>query len=226
MPPHMGAALASTGGVTTSLDSMAAYKQRCSWQSKRSLCARGISLSVLQDSCWARPLTFPTISCFTLSVFLVNFKAKGPGQEIDHLDFKIVVEPKDSPSYTVILVASSRQEKAAWTSDISQVRAWKHKTPPPTGMPRRGEGPDARPATALLPSFAALGLSIVLTGACPPHFPKYEEGPGVAHPVFVSLGEGSLLALMAFYHTFKNLFNSLFFYNVLNLCLFYFYEPP
>uniref|UniRef100_A0ACB8E4L8 Ras protein-specific guanine nucleotide-releasing factor n=1 Tax=Sphaerodactylus townsendi TaxID=933632 RepID=A0ACB8E4L8_9SAUR len=47
-------------------------------------------------------------------------EAKGSGQDIDHLDFKIVVEPKDGPSYTVILVASSRQEKAAWTSDISQ----------------------------------------------------------------------------------------------------------
>ncbi|NXK67517.1 RGRF1 factor, partial [Sylvietta virens] len=46
--------------------------------------------------------------------------AKTSGQDIDHLDFKIVVEPKDSPSFTVILVASSRQEKAAWTSDISQ----------------------------------------------------------------------------------------------------------
>uniref|UniRef100_A0A803SNJ6 Ras protein specific guanine nucleotide releasing factor 1 n=1 Tax=Anolis carolinensis TaxID=28377 RepID=A0A803SNJ6_ANOCA len=46
--------------------------------------------------------------------------AKGSGQDIDHLDFKIVVEPKDGPSYTLILVASSRQEKAAWTSDISQ----------------------------------------------------------------------------------------------------------
>ncbi|XP_054307570.1 ras-specific guanine nucleotide-releasing factor 1 isoform X5 [Pongo pygmaeus] len=47
-------------------------------------------------------------------------EAKGSGQDIDHLDFKIGVEPKDSPSFTVILVASSRQEKAAWTSDISQ----------------------------------------------------------------------------------------------------------
>ncbi|NXO04853.1 RGRF1 factor, partial [Rhinopomastus cyanomelas] len=46
--------------------------------------------------------------------------AKSSGQDIDHLDFKIVVEPKDSSSFTVILVASSRQEKAAWTSDISQ----------------------------------------------------------------------------------------------------------
>ncbi|XP_005521735.1 PREDICTED: ras-specific guanine nucleotide-releasing factor 1 [Pseudopodoces humilis] len=45
---------------------------------------------------------------------------KTSGQDIDHLDFKIVVEPKDSSSFTVILVASSRQEKAAWTSDISQ----------------------------------------------------------------------------------------------------------
>lgn len=40
---------------------------------------------------------------------------------MDRLDFKIGVEPKDSPPFTVILVASSRQEKAAWTSDISQV---------------------------------------------------------------------------------------------------------
>uniref|UniRef100_A0A452FBR7 Ras protein specific guanine nucleotide releasing factor 1 n=1 Tax=Capra hircus TaxID=9925 RepID=A0A452FBR7_CAPHI len=47
-------------------------------------------------------------------------QAKGSGQDVDHLDFKIGVEPKDSPPFTVILVASSRQEKAAWTSDISQ----------------------------------------------------------------------------------------------------------
>uniref|UniRef100_H2LVV0 Ras protein specific guanine nucleotide releasing factor 1 n=1 Tax=Oryzias latipes TaxID=8090 RepID=H2LVV0_ORYLA len=42
------------------------------------------------------------------------------GQDMEHLDFKIIVEPKDSQSFTVILVASSRQEKSAWTSDISQ----------------------------------------------------------------------------------------------------------
>ncbi|XP_016073445.1 PREDICTED: ras-specific guanine nucleotide-releasing factor 1 [Miniopterus natalensis] len=47
-------------------------------------------------------------------------EAKGSSQDMDHLDFKIGVEPKDSPPFTVILVASSRQEKAAWTSDISQ----------------------------------------------------------------------------------------------------------
>ncbi|XP_059533934.1 ras-specific guanine nucleotide-releasing factor 1 [Myotis daubentonii] len=47
-------------------------------------------------------------------------EAKGSGQDMDHLDFKIGVEPKEAPPFTVILVASSRQEKAAWTSDISQ----------------------------------------------------------------------------------------------------------
>ncbi|XP_054444331.1 ras-specific guanine nucleotide-releasing factor 1 [Pteronotus mesoamericanus] len=47
-------------------------------------------------------------------------EAKGSGQDADRLDFKIGVEPKDSPPFTVTLVASSRQEKAAWTSDISQ----------------------------------------------------------------------------------------------------------
>ncbi|KAG9331724.1 hypothetical protein JZ751_017289 [Albula glossodonta] len=47
-------------------------------------------------------------------------KVEKSGQELDHLDFKVGVEPKDGPSFTVILVASSRQEKSAWTSDISQ----------------------------------------------------------------------------------------------------------
>ncbi|GCB65289.1 hypothetical protein scyTo_0011854 [Scyliorhinus torazame] len=47
-------------------------------------------------------------------------ESRGLGQDMEHLDFKIVVEPKDSPSFTVTLVASCRQEKAAWTSDISQ----------------------------------------------------------------------------------------------------------
>ncbi|XP_069768080.1 ras-specific guanine nucleotide-releasing factor 1 isoform X5 [Narcine bancroftii] len=47
-------------------------------------------------------------------------ETRGAGQDMEHLDFKIMVEPKDAPSFTVILVASSRQEKAAWASDISQ----------------------------------------------------------------------------------------------------------
>lgn len=48
-------------------------------------------------------------------------KAKSSGQVFGHLDFKLVVEPTDAPSFTVVLLAPSRQEKAAWTSDISQV---------------------------------------------------------------------------------------------------------
>uniref|UniRef100_A0A663F9U6 Ras protein specific guanine nucleotide releasing factor 2 n=1 Tax=Aquila chrysaetos chrysaetos TaxID=223781 RepID=A0A663F9U6_AQUCH len=42
------------------------------------------------------------------------------GQVFGHLDFKLVVEPPDAPPFTVVLLAPSRQEKAAWTSDISQ----------------------------------------------------------------------------------------------------------
>lgn len=39
--------------------------------------------------------------------------------DLDELTFKLVVR---SPSYSVTLMAPSVQEKAAWTSDISQVR--------------------------------------------------------------------------------------------------------
>nr|XP_028705383.1 ras-specific guanine nucleotide-releasing factor 2 isoform X4 [Macaca mulatta] len=46
--------------------------------------------------------------------------SKGSGQVFGHLDFKIVVEPPDAAAFTVVLLAPSRQEKAAWMSDISQ----------------------------------------------------------------------------------------------------------
>ncbi|XP_034048661.1 ras-specific guanine nucleotide-releasing factor 2 [Thalassophryne amazonica] len=42
------------------------------------------------------------------------------GQGFNHLEFKIVVEPPDGQAFAVVLLAPSRQEKAAWTSDISQ----------------------------------------------------------------------------------------------------------
>ncbi|XP_068608860.1 ras-specific guanine nucleotide-releasing factor 2 [Brachionichthys hirsutus] len=42
------------------------------------------------------------------------------GQGLNHLEFKIVVEPPDGQAFSVVLLAPSRQEKAAWTSDISQ----------------------------------------------------------------------------------------------------------
>ncbi|XP_052599557.1 ras-specific guanine nucleotide-releasing factor 2 isoform X1 [Peromyscus californicus insignis] len=45
---------------------------------------------------------------------------KGSGHMFGHLDFKIVVEPPDAAPFTVVLLAPSRQEKAAWMSDISQ----------------------------------------------------------------------------------------------------------
>ncbi|XP_042344099.1 ras-specific guanine nucleotide-releasing factor 2 isoform X4 [Plectropomus leopardus] len=47
-------------------------------------------------------------------------ESKAGGQVFGQLDFKLVVEPSDTPSFTVVLLAPSRQEKAAWTSDISQ----------------------------------------------------------------------------------------------------------
>ncbi|XP_033475981.1 ras-specific guanine nucleotide-releasing factor 2 isoform X2 [Epinephelus lanceolatus] len=47
-------------------------------------------------------------------------ESKSGGQVFGQLDFKLVVEPADTPSFTVVLLAPSRQEKAAWTSDISQ----------------------------------------------------------------------------------------------------------
>lgn len=61
---------------------------------------------------------------FSYSPLFVLPKAKPDKgvQDMEHLDFKIVVEPKEGQSFTVILVASSRQEKSAWTSDISQAR--------------------------------------------------------------------------------------------------------
>lgn len=47
-------------------------------------------------------------------------ESKAGGQAFGQLDFKLVIEPSDAPSFTVVLLAPSRQEKAAWTSDISQ----------------------------------------------------------------------------------------------------------
>uniref|UniRef100_A0AAY5EWN0 Ras protein-specific guanine nucleotide-releasing factor 2a n=1 Tax=Electrophorus electricus TaxID=8005 RepID=A0AAY5EWN0_ELEEL len=42
------------------------------------------------------------------------------GQGFSHLEFKVVVEPVNAPSFSVVLLAPSRQEKEVWTSDISQ----------------------------------------------------------------------------------------------------------
>uniref|UniRef100_A0A8C1VVI1 Ras protein-specific guanine nucleotide-releasing factor 2a n=1 Tax=Cyprinus carpio TaxID=7962 RepID=A0A8C1VVI1_CYPCA len=50
----------------------------------------------------------------------VERKNNAAGQGLNYLEFKIVVEPADGPSFAVILLAPSRQEKASWTSDVSQ----------------------------------------------------------------------------------------------------------
>ncbi|XP_049593454.1 ras-specific guanine nucleotide-releasing factor 2 isoform X2 [Syngnathus scovelli] len=42
------------------------------------------------------------------------------GQGFGHLEFKLLAEPPDGQTFSVVLLAPSRQEKAAWTSDISQ----------------------------------------------------------------------------------------------------------
>ncbi len=43
------------------------------------------------------------------------------GKDYGGLDFKIIVDSKTGPASTIHLVAPTMQEKAAWTSDISQV---------------------------------------------------------------------------------------------------------
>lgn len=43
------------------------------------------------------------------------------GKDYGGLDFKIIWDSKSGPAITIHLVAPTMQEKAAWTSDISQV---------------------------------------------------------------------------------------------------------
>ena len=62
----------------------------------------------------AAPLTQNVVGWFFSPV-------NAAGQGFNHLEFKVVVEPTEGPSFSVVLLAPSRQEKAAWTSDISQV---------------------------------------------------------------------------------------------------------
>lgn len=65
-----------------------------------------------------------TATLFAVAQFLTcmfTLSDNAAGQGFNHLEFKIVVEPPDGQSFSVVLLAPSRQEKAAWTSDISQV---------------------------------------------------------------------------------------------------------
>ena len=66
--------------------------------------------------------------CFKFVLF-ASYSCKGvPNQanqkeDYDNLDFKLIVDSKSGPPQVITLVASTPQEKAAWTSDISQVGA-------------------------------------------------------------------------------------------------------
>uniref|UniRef100_A0A3P9L7K2 Ras protein-specific guanine nucleotide-releasing factor 2a n=1 Tax=Oryzias latipes TaxID=8090 RepID=A0A3P9L7K2_ORYLA len=64
-------------------------------------------------------LFFLTLS-FLINLTRPDAADNAAGQGFSHLEFKIVVEPADGQSFSVVLLAPSRQEKAAWTSDISQ----------------------------------------------------------------------------------------------------------
>lgn len=55
--------------------------------------------------------------CF---LFTVN-SAGSRGSDYDDLDFRLVVDSKSGPPLIISLVAPTLQDKAAWTSDISQV---------------------------------------------------------------------------------------------------------
>ena len=43
--------------------------------------------------------------------------------EYNGLDFRLIVDSKSGPPISLLLVATSLHEKAAWCSDISQVRS-------------------------------------------------------------------------------------------------------
>lgn len=57
--------------------------------------------------------------------FIVYFilVTNSKGSDYDDLDFRVVVDSKSGPPLVISLVAPTLQDKAAWTSDISQVRS-------------------------------------------------------------------------------------------------------
>ena len=56
-----------------------------------------------------------------LSLLCFPLAAQPPTADYDGLDFKLIVDSKSGPPMIITLVAPSHQDKAAWTSDISQV---------------------------------------------------------------------------------------------------------
>lgn len=69
--------------------------------------------------------------CVVVDAESVLYGVRGNQEiDLDELTFKLVVRSRDKPDpgppYTVTLMAPSAQEKAAWTSDISQVSCLCH----------------------------------------------------------------------------------------------------
>lgn len=65
-------------------------------------------------------------ACIVVDAESVLYGVRGNQEiDLDELTFKLIVRARDKPDpgppYTVTLMAPSAQEKAAWTSDISQV---------------------------------------------------------------------------------------------------------
>ena len=52
---------------------------------------------------------------------LLPYQAERDRLDYNGLDLRIIVDSKSGPQLTIILVASTHIEKAAWCSDISQV---------------------------------------------------------------------------------------------------------
>lgn len=80
----------------------------------------------------ASPYNFPRCNelsvciCVAVDAESVLYGVRGNQEiDLDELTFKLIVRSRDKPDsgtpYTVTLMAPSAQEKAAWTSDISQV---------------------------------------------------------------------------------------------------------
>lgn len=98
-------------------------EERCLWSNVRWLKSwmpvmRTVSIFIPNHT---EPFVPPRQRVLLTAGGLFTVADNAAGQGFNHLEFKIVVEPPDGQPFSVVLLAPSRQEKAAWTSDISQV---------------------------------------------------------------------------------------------------------
>lgn len=66
-----------------------------------------------------------TLSLSLLAPLDKDPRSPVPNTEWARLEFRIIIDTKSGPPETIILMASSLQEKASWCSDISQVRRYR-----------------------------------------------------------------------------------------------------